>query len=154
MSPARVLVRLRQLVTGPGLPVVGSVAAGQPILAEENIEEYMQVPSAAGGADGGYILRVRGESMKDIGMMEGDYVVVRPQETANDGEDALQPVARRRLGAEQQLHRLARVAALLQISGGAGYPGCDRGRRVGCASNELSDRQNLTAAQVEADQST
>jgi len=66
--------------------VVGHVAAGQPILAEENIEEYMQVPAAAGGDDGGYILRVRGESMKDIGMMEGDYVVVRPQETARDGE--------------------------------------------------------------------
>jgi repressor LexA len=77
---------VRQLVAGPGLPVVGSVAAGQPILAEENIEEYMQVPPAAGGEDGGYILRVRGESMKDIGMMEGDYVVVRPQETARDGE--------------------------------------------------------------------
>ena len=77
---------VRQLVSGPGLPLVGSVAAGQPILAEENIEEYIQVPAAVGGEDGGYILRVRGESMKDIGMMEGDYVVVRPQETAVDGE--------------------------------------------------------------------
>jgi repressor LexA len=77
---------VRQLVAGPGLPVVGSVAAGQPILAEENIEEYVQVPPAAGGDPGEYILRVRGESMRDIGMLEGDFVVVRKQETANDGD--------------------------------------------------------------------
>ncbi len=77
---------VRQLVTGPGLPVVGAVAAGAPILAEENIEEYMQVPEVAGGANAEYILRVRGESMRDIGMLEGDYVVVRQQDTANDGD--------------------------------------------------------------------
>jgi len=77
---------VRQLVGGPGLPVVGAVAAGQPILAEENIEEYVQVPQHAGGDIGEYILRVRGESMKDIGMLEGDFVVVRKQDTAADGD--------------------------------------------------------------------
>ncbi len=71
---------------GPGLPLVGQVAAGQPILAEENIEEYVQVPDLAGGEAGEYVLRVRGESMRDIGILEGDYVVVRPQDTAVDGE--------------------------------------------------------------------
>ena len=70
----------------PGLPLVGQVAAGQPILAEENIEEYVQVPPLAGGEAGEYVLRVRGESMRDVGMLEGDYVVVRPQDTASDGE--------------------------------------------------------------------
>src|SRR5690242_11043782 len=70
----------RSLVSGPGLPLVGHVAAGQPILAEENIEEYIQVPDVAGGDQGEYILRVRGESMKDIGMLEGDFVVVRQQD--------------------------------------------------------------------------
>jgi repressor LexA len=70
----------------PGLPLVGQVAAGQPILAEENIEDYVQVPPIAGGEEGEYVLRVRGESMKDIGILEGDYVVVRPQDTATDGE--------------------------------------------------------------------
>jgi repressor LexA len=70
----------------PGLPVVGQVAAGQPILAEENIEDYVQVPPIAGGDQGEYVLRVRGESMKDVGILEGDYVVVRPQDTASDGE--------------------------------------------------------------------
>lgn len=77
---------VRQFVGGQGLPVVGQVAAGQPILAEENIEEYVQVPPAAGGDQGEYILRVRGESMRDIGMLEGDFVVVKKQETANDGD--------------------------------------------------------------------
>jgi repressor LexA len=69
-----------------GLPVVGQVAAGQPVLAEENIEDYVQVPQIAGGEDGEYVLRVRGDSMKDVGILEGDYVVVRPQDTAGDGE--------------------------------------------------------------------
>jgi repressor LexA len=76
---------VRNVIT-PGLPLVGQVAAGQPILAEENIEDYVEVPQIAGGADGEYVLRVRGESMRDIGILEGDYVVVRPQETARDGE--------------------------------------------------------------------
>jgi repressor LexA len=76
---------VRSLVR-PGLPVVGQVAAGQPILAEENIEDYVQVPQMAGGDQGEYVLRVRGESMKDVGILEGDYVVVRPQDTATDGE--------------------------------------------------------------------
>ena len=65
---------------------MGQVAAGQPILAEENIEEYVQVPVLAGGAEGEYVLRVAGESMRDAGILEGDFVVVRPQETAQDGD--------------------------------------------------------------------
>ena len=82
----RAVDSVRSVVRPSGVPLVGSVAAGQPILAEENIEEYVQVPPAAGGEAGEFILRVRGESMKDVGILEGDYVVVRPQETATDGE--------------------------------------------------------------------
>jgi repressor LexA len=78
--------RAKKVVRPSGLPLVGSVAAGQPILAEENIEEYLQVPDVVGGEDGDYILRVRGESMKDAGILEGDFVVVRPAEKARDGE--------------------------------------------------------------------
>jgi repressor LexA len=74
------------LVKPIGLPLVGSVAAGQPILAEENIEEYVEVPPVAGGDQGEYVLRIRGESMKDAGILEGDYVVVRKQENAADGD--------------------------------------------------------------------
>jgi len=56
------------------------------VLAEENIEDYVQTPDCAGGGDGEYVLRVRGESMKNVGIMDGDLVVVRPQETARDSE--------------------------------------------------------------------
>jgi repressor LexA len=73
--------------TGPsGLPLVGRVAVGAPVLAEENIEEYVDVPEIAGGDAGEYVLRVHGDSMKNAGILEGDYVVVRPQDTAGDGE--------------------------------------------------------------------
>jgi repressor LexA len=70
----------------PGLPLVGQVAAGQPVFAEENIEDYVQTPSFAGGDDGEYLLRVRGDSMRNVGIMEDDLVVVRPQDVAEDGD--------------------------------------------------------------------
>ena len=68
----------------PGLPLVGQVAAGQPVLAEENIEDYVQTPSFAGGEEGEYLLRVRGDSMRDAGILENDLVVVRSQDVADD----------------------------------------------------------------------
>jgi repressor LexA len=70
----------------PGLPLVGQVAAGQPVLAEENIEEYIHTPAFAGGDSGEYLLRVRGDSMRNVGILEDDVVVVRSQDTAEDGE--------------------------------------------------------------------
>jgi repressor LexA len=82
----RAVDSVRSIVRSEGLPLVGSVAAGQPILAEENIEDYVAVPGIAGGEDGEYLLRIRGESMKNAGILEGDFVVVRPQETAQEGE--------------------------------------------------------------------
>ena len=82
----RAVGAVKDAVVPQGLPLVGHVAAGSPILAEENIEDYVQVPSIAGGEDGEYVLRVRGESMKDAGILGGDFVVVRPQDTATDGE--------------------------------------------------------------------
>ena len=69
-----------------GLPLVGNVAAGQPILADENVEDTVQVDSRAGGDEGEYVLTVRGDSMVNAGILAGDLVVVRPQETATDGE--------------------------------------------------------------------
>ncbi|MDP9376408.1 MAG: transcriptional repressor LexA [Actinomycetota bacterium] len=77
---------LKAAVKPIGLPLVGQVAAGQPILAEENIEEYVEVPQLAGGDDGEYVLRVRGDSMKNAGILDGDFVVVRRQDSARDGE--------------------------------------------------------------------
>jgi repressor LexA len=81
----RAAAGVRNLVK-PGLPLVGQVAAGQPVLAEENIEDYIQTPSYAGGEDGEYLLRVRGESMHKVGILDGDLVVVKPQDVAEDGE--------------------------------------------------------------------
>src|SRR5215204_1542727 len=78
--------RAKKAMRGPGLPLVGHVAAGEPILAEENIEEYLEVPDVIGGEMGDYILRVRGDSMKDVGILDGDFVVVHPTERARDGE--------------------------------------------------------------------
>ncbi len=77
---------VKAVVRPAGLPLVGHVAAGQPILAEENIEDYVEVPQLAGGEDGEYILRIRGDSMKNAGILDGDFVVVRPQQTGADGE--------------------------------------------------------------------
>ncbi|HEX8105102.1 MAG TPA: transcriptional repressor LexA [Solirubrobacteraceae bacterium] len=77
---------VKSVVRPNGLPLVGHVAAGTPILAEENIEDYVSVPDLAGGDEGEYVLRVRGESMKNAGILPDDYVVVRPQDTATDGE--------------------------------------------------------------------
>jgi repressor LexA len=78
--------KARRAVRGPGLPLVGRVAAGQPILAEEHIEEYVEVPSVLGGESGDYVLRVAGDSMKDVGILADDYVIVRPSEDADNGE--------------------------------------------------------------------
>ena len=77
---------VRNIVRPESLPLLGSVAAGQPILAEENVEEYVPVPSLAGGSDGDYLLRIRGESMKNAGIVEDDLVVVHQQDTAQQGE--------------------------------------------------------------------
>ncbi len=78
--------RAKAAVVPSGLPVVGQVAAGHPVLADENIEEYVPVPQIAGGDEGEFVLRVKGDSMINAGIFEGDYVVVRPQKTASDGE--------------------------------------------------------------------
>ena len=80
------LDKARKAMRGDGLPVVGQVAAGTPILAEENIEEYVEVPDTIGGEDGTYVLRIRGDSMRDAGILEGDYVVVEPADDAENGE--------------------------------------------------------------------
>jgi repressor LexA len=68
------------------LPLVGEIAAGGPLLAEENIEERVAIPElmAHGGAD--FLLRVKGDSMVNAGILDGDLVVVRRQDTARDGE--------------------------------------------------------------------
>ncbi len=78
--------KAKKVMQPAGLPLVGQVAAGEPILAEENIEDYLEVPDVIGGETGDYILRVKGDSMIGAGILEDDFVVVRPTEVADDGE--------------------------------------------------------------------
>ena len=68
------------------VPVVGRVAAGQPILAAENIEEVFPLPRDIVKDDQCFMLQVQGESMIEAGIFDGDYVVVRQQPYADDGE--------------------------------------------------------------------
>lgn len=68
------------------VPVVGRVTAGMPILATENIEDYISLPQSMLGSGEHYILSVRGESMINAGILDGDYVVVRKQNTAYNGD--------------------------------------------------------------------
>jgi repressor LexA len=80
------LVDRAKRVVRPGVPLVGQVAAGAPILAEENIEEMLEVPAMIGAESGDYGLRVRGDSMRDAGILAGDLVIVRPGQDAANGE--------------------------------------------------------------------
>ncbi len=68
------------------VPLVGHIAAGSPMLAEEDIEEIYPLPTELVGSDPVFMLRVRGDSMVDAGIYEDDYVVVRRQPDASDGE--------------------------------------------------------------------
>ena len=68
------------------LPLVGEIAAGGPLLAEENIEDYLAVPEPLSAGDQDFLLRVKGDSMIEAGILEGDYVVVHRQQTARDGD--------------------------------------------------------------------
>ena len=68
------------------VPLVGNVAAGSPILAEEYIEDQVALPETMLGDGTHFILKVHGDSMINAGIMNGDYVVVHKQSTANNGE--------------------------------------------------------------------
>ena len=68
------------------IPVVGQIAAGSPILAEENVDNYFPLPQELLGDGELYMLRVVGESMRDAGILDGDWVVVRQQNSAQNGD--------------------------------------------------------------------
>jgi len=66
------------------LPLIGHIAAGQPILAEENIEDYLSVPKEI--ANGSFLLKVKGDSMIEAGILDGDVVVIKKQVVAENGD--------------------------------------------------------------------
>ena len=81
-------VSTSRLTAGPvhNVPLVGDVAAGTGVLAEENVEELLPMPEQFTGTGPSFMLRVRGDSMVEAGIYDGDYVVVRQQPEANNGE--------------------------------------------------------------------
>jgi repressor LexA len=78
--------REQPVATVRELPLVGQIAAGGPLLAEQNIDTYMSVPEPLSRGGEEFLLRVRGDSMVDAGILDGDFVVVRRQQDARDGE--------------------------------------------------------------------
>lgn len=68
------------------VPIVGTVAAGQPILAEQNIDSYFPIPAEYMPNEQTFILKVKGESMINAGIMDGDKVIVKQQSTAHNGD--------------------------------------------------------------------
>lgn len=68
------------------VPLVGTVAAGEPIFAQENYEDFISIPSNLFGTDDMFMLTVKGDSMIKIGMFNGDLIIVKKQETAENGE--------------------------------------------------------------------
>ena len=82
LSPAY----LAEVGTTQGVPILGRVAAGEPVLAEQNIEGHMDLGGLFGRSKGIFLLRISGDSMVDEGIMDGDYVVVKPRATIEDGQ--------------------------------------------------------------------
>lgn len=68
------------------VPLVGTVAAGQPIFADENYEGYYSLPTEFFGSDDMFMLTVKGDSMIKIGMFDGDKIIVKKQNTADNGD--------------------------------------------------------------------
>lgn len=68
------------------VPLLGPVAAGSPILAEENYDDYLEIPTFMLGKGEHFALTVRGDSMMNVGIMHGDTIIVHKQSTANNGD--------------------------------------------------------------------
>ncbi|MFE8069558.1 transcriptional repressor LexA [Marinobacteraceae bacterium S3BR75-40.1] len=79
-------IRLPEQAQDPGIPIVGQVAAGNPILAEENIEDYCALPRDFFSPTADYFLRVKGMSMQDIGILDGDLLAVHRTQDVHNGQ--------------------------------------------------------------------
>jgi len=87
-----------------GIPIIGRVAAGEPIMAEQHIEDYQEVPSSTFHPSADYFLRVQGQSMVDVGIMDGDLLAVHQQPTADN-----QQIVVARVDGEVTVKRLKRT---------------------------------------------
>lgn len=93
------------------VPVLGQIAAGSPLLAEENVEDTILVPNEIAGKGTLFALRVRGDSMTGAGILDGDTVVVRQQRVAEDGEIVAALVG----GDEATVKRLSRMDGRVRL---------------------------------------
>jgi repressor LexA len=75
-----------RLTESTGIPIIGRVAAGAPVLATENIEDYCELPPGFFSPSAHYLLRVTGDSMRDVGILDGDLLAVHNTQTASDGQ--------------------------------------------------------------------
>lgn len=101
---------IRLLDEDYGLPVVGRVAAGEPILAEQNIEDYCQLEPHCFRPVADYLLRVRGDSMRDIGILDGDLLAVHRTRHAENGQ-----VVVARLGDDVTVKRFRQRGAVVRL---------------------------------------
>lgn len=99
-----------RLPGGGGLAVIGHVAAGSPILAQENIERHVQVDTALFSPRADYLLKVRGQSMKDIGILDGDLLAVHRSAEARAGQ-----VVVARIGDEVTVKRFQKRGHTVQL---------------------------------------
>lgn len=84
-STSRGIRLMDDIASHRGIPIVGDVAAGEPILAQQNVEDYLNVDAAMFSPPADFFLRVRGDSMRDAGILNGDLLAVRSTPEAQDG---------------------------------------------------------------------
>jgi repressor LexA len=104
------VVNPRQAPSAVSVPLVGRVAAGVPLLAEENIQEFMALPGRLARSEGMFLLRVSGDSMKDAAILDGDMVLVRPQPFVEQGQIAVVLI-----GCEATVKRFYRRGSLIEL---------------------------------------
>lgn len=101
---------IRLAETQTGIPIIGRVAAGNPILAQEHIEDYCNIPQSFFSPNADYFLRVHGMSMKDAGILDGDLLAVHKTDQVRNGQ-----IVVARIGEEVTVKRLKRLGNRSQI---------------------------------------
>ncbi|MGZ4359981.1 MAG: transcriptional repressor LexA [Gaiellaceae bacterium] len=96
----------------PRLPLLGDIAAGSPLLAEENVEDHISIPETFAGD---FLLRVKGDSMIEAGILEGDLVVVRREQTAENGDIVVALVGDDESAGEATVKRFFREAGRIRL---------------------------------------
>src|SRR5690606_14143491 len=103
-------IRLPEDAEDPGLPIVGRVAAGNPIFVEENIEDYCDISPSCFSPQADYLLRVKGYSMQDAGILDGDLLAVHRTDQVRNGQ-----IVVARIGDEVTVKRFRRERNKQQV---------------------------------------